>query len=166
MHPGAPDLKMPSLTRDERETLLGFIDWKRAAVLHTARDLSDEQAQWTPDGKLLPIAGLINHLAHVEARWIDGRYLQQDAPVADPDTEFASKRPLAELVDAYCERRVRTNEIVRAAPSLDVPCPGGHRPLPDLNLRWVLYHLLEETSQHAGHADATREMLDGSKSTD
>ena len=161
----APEFKVPALTGDERETLLGFLDWKRAAVLHAARDLSDEQARWTPDGKLLPIAGLINHLAHVEARWIDGKYLCEDAPAADPDTEFATQRPLQELVDAYCVRRLRTNEIVRNAPDLDVLCPGGHRPLPDLNLRWVLFHLLEETSQHAGHADATREMLDGARST-
>ena len=32
-----------------------------------------------------------------------------------------------------------------------------------LDLRWVLLHVLEETAHHAGHADATREMLDGSK---
>lgn len=160
-----PEFKVPALTGDERESLLGFLDWKRAAVMHTARDLDDGEGRWTPDGKLLPIAGIINHLTHVEMRWIDGRYLEQQAPEARPDVEFATQRPLAELIDAYCERRQRTNGVVRSAPSLDVACPGGHRPLPDLNLRWVLLHLLEETSQHAGHADATRELLDGQRST-
>ncbi len=29
------------------------------------------------------------------------------------------------------------------------------------DLRWVLLHLINETARHAGHADATREMLDG-----
>ncbi len=29
------------------------------------------------------------------------------------------------------------------------------------DLRWVLVHLINETARHAGHADATREMLDG-----
>jgi hypothetical protein len=29
------------------------------------------------------------------------------------------------------------------------------------DLRWVLLHLIEETARHAGHADATRELLDG-----
>ena len=49
------------------------------------------------------------------------------------------------------------------APGLDAPClrPEAH---PDVDLRWVLVHLIEETAHHAGHADATREMLDGAQS--
>lgn len=30
-----------------------------------------------------------------------------------------------------------------------------------LDLRWVAVHLIEETVHHAGHADSTRELLDG-----
>lgn len=161
-----PVFEMPARTGDEREDLLGFLDFKRAAVLRTARDLTDAQARWTPDGGLLPVAGVLEHLTHVEQRWIDGRYLQLDTPAADPALEFASTRPLAELVDAYCERRLRTNEIVRSAPDLSAPCRGGHTTIGGLDLRWVLLHLLEETSHHAGHADATRELLDGARSTD
>lgn len=161
-----PALNVPPPTADERELLLGFLDWKRGAVLKPAEGLTDEQARWTPDGKLLPIAGIINHLAHVEARWVDGRYLQEKPPAAQPEVEFASPRPLADLVEAYYLRRERTNEIIRSAPGLDAQCPGGQRPIPDLDLRWVLLHLIDETSHHAGHADATREMLDGHRSTD
>jgi len=29
------------------------------------------------------------------------------------------------------------------------------------DLRWVLLHLIYETARHAGHADAARELLDG-----
>lgn len=166
MHAGAPDFEAPSLEGDERELLIGFLDWKRAAVIRTARGLTDEQGRWTPDGALLPIAGIINHLTHVETRWIDAKYLLRDTPPAQPEVEFATDRPLDALIDDYCDRRVQTNATVRSAPSLDVPCPGGQRPRPDLNLRWVLLHLLEETAQHAGHADATRELLDGQRSTD
>jgi hypothetical protein len=38
-----------------------------------------------------------------------------------------------------------------------VPCLRGH----GRDLRWVLLHLINETGRHAGHADATRELLDG-----
>ena len=31
------------------------------------------------------------------------------------------------------------------------------------DLRWVLLHLINETARHAGHADATRELLDGAR---
>ena len=51
------------------------------------------------------------------------------------------------------------------------PCLGGEgrraararaaRPRQPLDLRWAVLHLIEETARHAGHADATREMLDG-----
>jgi len=40
--------------------------------------------------------------------------------------------------------------------ALAEPClHGEHR-----DLRWVLLHPINETARHAGHADATREMLD------
>ncbi|HEV3274892.1 MAG TPA: DUF664 domain-containing protein [Candidatus Dormibacteraeota bacterium] len=29
------------------------------------------------------------------------------------------------------------------------------------DLRWVVLHLINETARHAGHADVTRELLDG-----
>lgn len=153
---------------DERELVLGFLDAKRAAVLATAVDLDDDQARWTPPGRLLPIAGIIHHLTQVETRWIDGRYLGKEPPAPEPEKEFAAQQPLAELIDAYCVRRRTTNDIVRTAPGLDADCSGhpSQPPRPGLTLRWALLHLLEETAHHAGHADATREMLDGRRTTD
>jgi hypothetical protein len=41
--------------------------------------------------------------------------------------------------------------------SLTAPCRWGDQ----TDLRWVLLHLINETARHAGHADATRELLDG-----
>lgn len=41
---------------------------------------SPRAAAPTPDDRLLPIIGIINHLAHVEWRWIDGRYLCHEFP--------------------------------------------------------------------------------------
>lgn len=160
-----PSSPVPSFTSDERDLLLAFLDWKRSAVLKTAEGLTDEQARWTPDGKLLPVAGVIHHLTQVEGRWIDGRYLQDKRPPADPSAEFGTALPLTEVVAAYCARRDRTNEIVRSAPSMTAPCLGGATPLPGLDLRWAVLHVIDETSHHAGHADATREMLDGRRST-
>ena len=71
-------------------------------------------------------------------------------------------RALADVVAAYEGRAEATDQTVRAAPGLDAPCvsPG----LPGLDLRYVLVHLIEETAHHAGHADSTREMLDGTVS--
>lgn len=50
----------------------------------------------------------------------------------------------------------KTDATVRSL-SLARPCRIGE----GTNLRWVLLHLINETARHFGHADATRELLDG-----
>jgi hypothetical protein len=54
-------------------------------------------------------------------------------------------------------RSVATDDYVRLTP-LTQPTRNGD----GTDLRWVLLHLINETARHAGHADATRELLDGS----
>ncbi|GGL09174.1 mycothiol transferase [Mangrovihabitans endophyticus] len=132
----------PDGTSDERELFLRWLAFLRGAVLRKALGVSDEQARWRPGGKLLPLVGIVNHLTGVERRWIDG-----DA--AKPEDEYDPPRlSITEAVAAYRERGARTDQVVREA---DLT-PG---------LRFVLIHLINETARHAGHADAVRELLDG-----
>ncbi len=70
-----------------------------------------------------------------------------------PGPELTVEAALA----AYGARAAATDTAVRSIPSLDVPCLRGQ----DRDLRWVLIHLINETARHAGHADAVRELLDG-----
>ena len=165
--------QFPSPTPDEREILLGFIRWQREQVVTTAKGLSEEQLRWTPDGRLLSIIGIINHLSHMEWRWIEARYL--GAPSRGTEEEFSvgPEETGQQVIAAYWEQASRTERIVRAAPHLTVSClgdEGGGAPAHVLlgfdepvDLRWVLLHLIDETAHHAGHADATRELLDGTK---
>jgi len=158
-------------TNDERELLLRFLHRQRAEVVTAAADLTESQARWTPDGHLLPIIGIVNHLAHVEWRWIDGRYLGHEFPPREEEFLVGDALTLAGAIDAYAARAARTEEVVRAAETLEAPClgcEGGGPPAhvllgldQPLDLRWAVLHLIEETARHAGHADATREMLDG-----
>jgi hypothetical protein len=160
-------------TSDQRELLLGFLHRQRTEVVATANGLDDDQAAWTPAGRLLPIAGIINHLTQVEARWIDGRFLGRPFPPRVEELHLGPSIRLAEVLGGYRARAARTATAVRAAPGLDAPCLGGEGDGPPahvllgldrpLDLRWVLLHLIEETAHHAGHADATRELLDGTK---
>jgi len=163
----------PISTADEREVLLGYARWQREQVVATTRGLTEEQLRWTPDGRLLPIIGIVNHLAHMEWRWIEGRYLGSSFPPRDEEFDVPLTRPASEVIAAYAEQAERTERIVRDAPSLEVPClgdEGGRGAAHELfgferpvDLRWVLLHVVEETAHHAGHADSTREMLDGTK---
>jgi hypothetical protein len=163
----------PEPASAERELLLGYARWQREQVVATAHGLNEEQLRWTPDGRLLPILGVINHLMHMEWRWIEGRYLGSEFP--DRHEEFLLDDGVTGqgVIDAYWQQSQRSERIVRAAPSLDVPCLGdeGGRGAAHVlfgfaepvDLRWVLLHIIEETAHHAGHADATRELLDGTR---
>lgn len=164
-----PDLPQP--TSDERELLLGFLEWKRQQVIAKADGLDEAQARWTPDGGLLPIIGVVNHLAHVEKRWIDGRFLGKSFAPRGEEFVLGDDITLAEVVAAYRSRAAETDRIVRDASSMEEPCLGCEGDGPPahvilglsapVDLRWAVLHLIEETSQHAGHADSTRELLDG-----
>ncbi len=165
--------RSPAPTPSETELLLGFVRWQREQAVATTAGLTEEQLRWTPDGRLLPIIGVINHLARMEWRWVEGRYLGSEFPVREE--EFTLERDVTgeQVIAAYWEQAQRTERIVRAAPNLEALClgeEGGTGPAhvllgfdEPLTLRWVLLHLIEETAHHAGHADATREMLDAKK---
>jgi hypothetical protein len=165
--------RSPGPEVDERELLLGFVRWQREQVVATASGLTDEQIRWRPDGKLIAIGAVISHLTHMEWRWVEGRYLASEFPPRTDEFNLDPSVTGAQLIEAYWHQAQRTESIVRAADSLDVHClgdEGGRGPAHVLlgfdrpiTLRWVLLHLVEETAHHAGHADSTREMLDGSR---
>ncbi|HKA70086.1 MAG TPA: DUF664 domain-containing protein [Actinomycetes bacterium] len=51
-------------------------------------------------------------------------------------------------------------ELVAAIPDLGYVAPRKVRGR-DYSLRWILLHMIEETSRHNGHLDILREQLDG-----
>ena len=150
----------PPAIADERELLLAFLQLQRELVAASTVGVSEEQARWRPDGRLISLIGIVNHLTHVERRWIDRSYGGQAvAKRSEEEFTVGPDRTLEEVVAAYADRAAATDRTVRAAPGLDAPCRGPAQSTVDL--RWVLLHLIEETAHHAGHADSTREMLDG-----
>jgi uncharacterized damage-inducible protein DinB len=149
------EVSFPTAVADETEQLLTWLDYLRRAVLRKAEGLDEEGAHWRPDGRLISVIGVINHLTHVEWRWIAGG--MYGAEVSRSESEFAPDgMTLDAVVDAYRERAAATNAAARSL-RLDTPCNREE----GTNLRWVLLHLINETARHAGHADATRELYDG-----
>lgn len=149
---------LPAHKPDERELLLAWLQFLRGAVVRKTEGLDEDQARWRPDGRLISIAGIVNHLAHVEWRWIEGALRGERVARSEGEFVVPADRPLSEVVAAYRARGARTDEIVRGA---DLGDRCHDRRHPGITLRWVLLHLIEETARHAGHADATRELLDG-----
>lgn len=104
---------------------------------------------------------------------MEGRYLGSPFPPREEEFHVSPGLTSAQIINLYWEQAQRTKRIVRAARSLSEHClgdEGGRGPAhlllgfdQSVDLRWVLLHLVEETAHHAGHADSSREMLDGMK---
>jgi uncharacterized damage-inducible protein DinB len=149
--------EFPSGTDDERELLLRWLAFLRGAVLRKAEGISDDEARWTPPGALIPLLGIVNHLTKAEWRWIDGGMRGEETSRSEEEFRPGPELTITAAVAAYRERAKATEEAVREIPSLAEPC----RLQEGTDLRWVLLHLINETARHAGHADAVRELLDG-----
>ena len=147
----------PSGTPDESEMYLRWLAFLRGAVLRKASGLTEQQSRWQPDGKLIPLIGIVNHLTGVETRWIDGEMLGRE--VGKPDDEYSPGASLTikSAISAYEARAAATDAAVREISDLTTPSRYDR----STDLRFVLIHLINETARHAGHADAVRELLDG-----
>jgi hypothetical protein len=147
----------PSPTTDELEGYLRWLAFLRGAVLRKATGIDEAEARWRPDGKLLPLLGIVNHLTHVEWRWIDGEMLGRETGKEDDEYEPGSRLTIEDAIAKYLARGDATDAAVRSIGDLTKPGRSGD----GTDLRFVLVHLINETARHAGHADAVRELLDG-----
>jgi uncharacterized damage-inducible protein DinB len=153
------DIGFPTGSADEKELLLQWLRYLRGAVLRNVEGLDEAQARWTPIGKLVPLIGIVNHLTNVEWRWIDGAFHGADVTRTEAEFQPGPDVNLDSVLVAYRERAVATDDAVKVMPLTQESSLSGWGQGKDL--RWVLIHLINETARHAGHADATRELLDG-----
>lgn len=154
---------------DERTVLTTMLAYVRDTVHVKCAGLTDELARRAPlpGSPLTTISSLVSHLRWVEYYWIRVVMLGEEdhAPPTpeDPDAEMrlALEVPIAQLLAEYrasCEELT----LLVAPMDLDAPSQGtlSWRKEP-VTLRWVLFHLIEETARHNGHIDILREMADG-----
>jgi uncharacterized damage-inducible protein DinB len=169
---------MPPPASDERQTLLEFLRFNQNAFFAVAYGLTDEQARSKPSVSALSIGGLVKHAAGVQRSWMTRVESAPDFPPPDP-------RPFEEIVASYGDQYVmRDDETLEqllaglkaqnaetlrlfTETDLDTPVPVPHdvpwfpQDVDTWTVRWVAWHLLEELSRHAGHADIIRESIDG-----
>ena len=116
------DIDLPSGITDERELLLSWLDFLRGAVLRKIEGLDEAQARWTPEGRLISLLGIVNHLAHVEWRWIDGGMLGEKVSRSEAEFSPGAELTVVAAVAAYRARAAATDAAVRAMRSLAEPC--------------------------------------------
>lgn len=153
------DVTFPSGTADEIELYLRWLAFLRGAVLRKALGVDEEQARWRPDGKLLPLIGIVRHLTNVEWRWIDGAMLGEPTGKSPEEYTPGPELTITRAVADYRARAAATDAAVRRIG--DLTAPSREDDVDGADLRFVLIHLINETARHAGHADAVRELLDG-----
>lgn len=160
--PKRPDVP---LTGGEREIIEGLLDYHRATVVWKSSGLTIEQARQAHlPSKLTTIAGLVAHLTLNEFYWfsvvLDGKEDTWEPILEkDPDAEFripdgATMEKLLADYDAECAR----SRAIVAKRDLGLVVPFRES---EVNVRWVITHMIEETSRHVGHLDLLRELTDG-----
>lgn len=164
---GMPRSDVPP-TWDERTMLTTFLDYVRECAVAKCDDLSAENAGTAPlpESPLMTMAGIVNHLRWVEFWWFEVMLLGEEdrGPWTDedPDREFriAVEFPLAQVIDEYKAQCARVNELI-ADLDLETPTKRTISTGDPVTLRWVIFHLIEETARHNGHLDVVRELVDG-----
>ena len=160
------------LIRNEHEGLLVFLEHQREAIRNATYGLTENQARLTPTPSGLNLAGLVKHLTDAEHGWTD-RILgvpPSDTAFEDYMASFslADDESLVAVLSEYEETCARTDVTIGQIEDLGRRVPLPEAPwFPDpekCTVRWILFHLIEETARHAGHADIIREALDGALS--
>jgi uncharacterized damage-inducible protein DinB len=143
------------------ETLTAMLDWLRLSLYDKLDGVEEEDAR----RRLVPtettLLGLVKHAAIVEATWFRYRFVGEEDPYGDDEGfELDDSDDVSTVLALYrteCDKS-------RAAIQRASPDDAAARDLRGMayNLRYILIHMIEETSRHAGHADILRELIDGS----
>lgn len=152
------DHATPDPTPDVGRTLLDFLSYLRAAVIHKVEDLDEAAARWSPVTSGTSLLALTKHLTVVERYWVVHRFAGQDLDLPPQSwLELNADDTVASVVADY-RAAAADSDAILAGVSIDTPTARSrsHR-----TLGWILVHLVEETARHAGHADIIRELHDG-----
>jgi hypothetical protein len=145
-------------TSAELEALLGMLRSLRASVLAKLAGLSEEDARRSTVPSGTNLAGLVQHLAFVEAQWIEHNVAGRKPSRGARSMQVDHSVSLPVLRADYRAAGETTDAIVRGIADLDAPVM--HKGVTH-DLRWALLAVINETARHAGHADIIREQIDG-----
>lgn len=148
--------------------LTTFLDYTRATVRAKCEGVAEEDARSAPldTSPLMTMSGLVSHLRWVEYSWFEVMLLggEDQGPWTDeePDREMriGVDSPIEQLLAEYEAGAAKYRELV-AGMDLDTVSKQTISTGEPVTLRWILFHLIEETARHNGHLDILREMADG-----
>jgi uncharacterized damage-inducible protein DinB len=153
----------------ERAALEMNLDAQREGLIRKIEGLDDAMARQAPTASSLSLLGLVKHAVTWERRWFQvimaGRELPDGWPTVRPEPRDADLMvDESDTVDhwvASYREQIEQSRAVVASMDLDSPC--ARTDIIECNVRYVMFHMIQETARHAGHADIIRETLDGSR---
>jgi uncharacterized damage-inducible protein DinB len=145
------------MTGGERAVLDHWLDLYRDTVLLKIAGLDAEQlTRRAVPPSSLSLVGIVRHLTEVEAYWLREVLLDEE----DLPSRYCTAANRDVDVAAYEAELVTTRSNATAWTDLSVPV-RGRRHGEQVNLRWILVHLVEEYARHLGQMDLLRQAIDG-----
>jgi hypothetical protein len=155
----------------ERESLIAWLEYHRETLAVKCDGLTAEQlCLRSVPPSTMTLIGLVRHMAEVERGWFRrciGGVSEADAPPIFYDAETNIDGDFDDVDPATVDADMATwrAEIARSDEMLaqvDLDDIRHHdRWDEDLDVRWVVVHMIEEYARHNGHADLLREAIDG-----
>ncbi|HEX3087508.1 MAG TPA: DinB family protein [Ilumatobacteraceae bacterium] len=151
---------------EERDVVNWLLDYQRYVLLRKVDGITEQQARMTTASSDLTLLGLVRHLAGVEQYWLGSVFLglNETLPWDDPNDRDSDFHPQENdtLADALVLLRAEIDRARQLASTTPLDALSvGRRENQQVNLRWILVHLVEEYARHCGHADLLRESIDG-----
>jgi uncharacterized damage-inducible protein DinB len=136
-------------------------------LIRKIQGLDDATARRAPTASSLSLLGLVKHATIWERRWLEvivgGHESGEDWPIITGRHQSTFMVGEDDTVNEWVSRYRGQIELSRAvAESMDLDRSCARSDLIECNVRYVMFHMIEETARHAGHADIIRETLDGS----
>lgn len=142
----------------ELEDLLVGLDGMRTSVLRKLDGLSESDARRSTVPSGTNLAGLLQHLTHLESLWFEHIVAGGPATRGKRSMEVDASVSLADLRREYRAAWDASNAIATSIGDPEAPVIRAGK---THSLRWAILSVLQETARHAGHADIIREQLDG-----
>lgn len=149
---------------DPGELLMRYLDFYRDTLVDKLATLSPPDLEtsrlpsgWTP-------AELLNHLVHMERRWLVWGFLgeQVDAPWGDVvDGRWVTGEGVDAMVERLRAGGARTSRILRTTAMDTTASMGGRFDADPPTLAWIGFHVLQEYARHLGHLDVAVELAGG-----
>jgi uncharacterized damage-inducible protein DinB len=160
-----PTLRVPRPAEpealDEMPMARAWLTHLRESAIYKLEGLDPDQIRWRPAPGANSLGVILVHLGYAERLWLRAIFAGEEMDMGWRSHMFELPDGWSsdDAVSFYRAETAAADRVLEGVTSFDLPSSGQFRPT---TLRWVVYHLIEETGRHVGHMDITRELLDGS----